>query len=72
MIMSKSPVITARIPPELTDAARAGLARQYPELAGADASAVLRAGLALLAGLRIPDVIGDGQGRKLRLPQNVT
>lgn len=70
--MANAPRITARIPPELTDAARAGLARQHPELARADASVLLRAGLAVLAGLRIPDVIGDGSGRKLRPPQNVT
>jgi len=55
-----------RIPRELEDAARAA----HPELADETASVLVRAGLALLAGFAIHEVVGQlrGQGRTSRVP----
>jgi hypothetical protein len=56
----------ARIPRELEDAARA----RHPELADESVSVLIRAGLALLAGIAINEVIGQlrGKGRTSRVP----
>jgi hypothetical protein len=61
-----TPSSAIRIPPELEAAARAG----HPELANENISVLVRAGLAVLAGLAVGEVIGQlrGKGRGSRLP----
>jgi hypothetical protein len=61
-----TPTRTAHIPPGLESAARAN----HPELANEPVAVLIRAGLAVLAGIAISDVIGQvrGRGRTSRLP----
>jgi hypothetical protein len=54
-----TPLVAARVPPELADAARAGVGN--PDLA---LSVLVRAGLAVLAGYTVKDALASAQTQR--------
>jgi hypothetical protein len=64
--MMGTPPMTVRVPTELLSAAKTA----HPELANETDSVLIRAGLAMLAGIAISKVIGElrGKGQTNRVP----
>ena len=56
--MADTPRVTVRVAPELTDAARAAVGRP-----GLDVAVLVRAGLAVLAGLSVGEALAKAQAR---------
>jgi hypothetical protein len=56
--MANTPRVTPRVPPELIDAARAGIGR--PDV---PVSVLVRTGLAVLAGLTVREALKSAQAR---------